>query len=209
MNEKYHEVDLKKWKRSMHHRVFRKYAIPQYCITVELDVTNFCSKVKENHWSFSFAFVFIVTKCANKTEEFRYRFLDGKVVQYKQINTAFTSMHWETELFKVVKTEMQDHLEDYIRLAAENAKNQTEYFVGPLGNEVYFFSSVPWLSYTQISDTFDGDTENAAPMFQWGKFYEKDGKKVMPFSVKVHHAFVDGLHVARLVESIQKYLNEL
>lgn len=98
--------------------------LPQYCVTVELDVSNFYCKVKENNWSFSFALIYAVTKCANEIEEFRYRFIDGNVALYKQINTAFIYMNEETGLFKMVNVEMQDCIDDYIRLALETAKNQ-------------------------------------------------------------------------------------
>jgi len=209
MNEKYCIIDKKNWKRSIHCEVFRNSALPQYCITVELDVSNFCRKVKEKSWSFSFAFIYAVTKCANEIEEFRYRFIDGNVVLYKRINTAFTYMDEEAELFKVVNVEMQDYIDDYIKIALETAKNQSEYFTGPLGNDVYQFSAMPWVTYTHISHTFNGNKENATPLFDWGKYYNKDGKIVMPFSIQVHHSLVDGVHIGKLVEKLQRYLNDI
>ena len=209
MDDNFCVIDLKNWKRATHCKIFSKYLIPQYGITVEIDVTNFSRRVKEMNLSFSFAFVFAVTKNANEIEEFRYRFLDSKVVLYKQINTAITSMNEETELFKVVKVPMQDRMDDYVRLAAEAAKKQDNYFTGPLGDDVFFFSSIPWLSYKSITQVNDGDRKNATPVFEWGKFYSKDGRLMMPFSIQVHHSFVDGLHVARLVDSLQRYLDDI
>ncbi len=41
----------------------------------------------------------------------------------------------------------------------------------------------------------------------WGKYEEQMGRIIMPFSVSVHHAFVDGLHVGMLIKNIQKSLN--
>lgn len=209
MNEKYCVIDTKNWKRSIHCEVFKNSALPQYCVTVELDVSNFYRKVKDRHWSFSFAFIYAVTKCANEIEEFRYRFIDGNVVLYRQINTAFTYMNEKTELFKVVNVEMQESIDDYVKLATETAKSQTEYFTGPLGNDVYQFSAMPWLSYTHISHTFNGNKENATPLFDWGKYYNKDGKMILPFSIQVHHSFVDGVHIGKLVEKLQRYLNKI
>ena len=42
----------------------------------------------------------------------------------------------------------------------------------------------------------------------WGKYYEKDGKVMIPISVQAHHSFVDGLHIGQFVEQLQKCLNE-
>lgn len=66
--------------------------------------------VKERHYSFTMSMVFAVTKCANEIEEFRYRFLDGNVVLYNQIQTSFTYLNTETELFKVVNVDMKDSM---------------------------------------------------------------------------------------------------
>ena len=30
-------------------------------------------------------------------------------------------------------------------------------------------------------------------MFDWGKYYEKDGRFIMPVSVQAHHSFVEGM----------------
>jgi len=209
MDEKYCIIDTKNWKRSVHCEVFRNSALPQYCVTVELDVSDFYRKIKEKNLPFSFALIYAVTKCANEIEEFRYRFIDGNVVLYKQINTAFTYMNEETELFKVVNVKMQDCMEDYIKLALETAKNQSEYFTGPLGNDIYQFSAMPWITYLHISHTFNGNKENATPLFDWGKYYNNDGKMLLPFSVQVHHSFVDGVHIGKLVNKLQAYLNEI
>lgn len=38
-------------------------------------------------------------------------------------------------------------------------------------------------------------------------FYEKDGKVYLPFSVQVHHSFVDGVHIGKLAKKLQCYLD--
>ena len=45
------------------------------------------------------------------------------------------------------------------------------------------------------------------PLFDWGKFYERDGRVLLPFSVQVHHSFVDGIHIGQFAEILQDYLN--
>lgn len=63
------------------------------------------------------------------------------------------------------------------------------------------------MSYTHISHTDSGNRDNAVPLFDWGKFYEKDGKILLPFSVQVHHSFVDGVHIGKLADRLQKELD--
>lgn len=203
----YQVIDMKSWKRTMHCQVFRECIEPAYCVTLELDITNFLKKVREKGYSFTMAMIYAVSKCANEIEEFRYRFMDGEVVLFDRINTAFTYLDSETELFKVVNVNMEDELEKYVISAKEKAETQDEYFTGPLGNDVFQFSPLPWVTYTHISHTNSGKKDNATPLFDWGKCYEKDGKVMLPFSVQVHHSFVDGVHIGKLVDSIQAYLD--
>jgi chloramphenicol O-acetyltransferase type B len=209
MNQGYQVIDMNNWKRAMHCQIFRNCIEPSYCVTFELDITNFLKKIREKGYSFTPAFVFTVSACANRIEEFRYRFLDGQVVLYDRINTAFTYLNKETELFKVIRVEMQDTLAQYVIAATKKIKEQKEYFTDPLGNDVFQFSSLPWVSYTHISHTNSGKKDNATPLFDWGKYFQRDGKWVLPFSVQVHHSFVDGIHIGKLADSLQKSLDIL
>ena len=200
-------IDVSTWKRAMHCEVFRNSIVPQYCVTFDVDITNFLSEIKKRRFSFTFSFVYAVTKCANEIEEFRCRFVEWKPAIFETINTSFTYLDETTELFKVVNVPMQETIEDYVALAKKTEKNQTDYFISPMANDIYQFSPFPWVSYTHISHTESGKKDNATPLFDWGKFYEKDGKIYLPFSVQVHHSFVDGVHIGKLAEKLQCYLD--
>lgn len=147
-------------------------------------------------------------KCANEIEEFWYRFLDDEVVLYDTIHTSFAYLDAETELFKFISVPMKENMEAYIKAAVEKAKNQKEYFVAPPVNDEFSFSPLPWISYTHISHTISGNRANSIPLFDWGKFFERGNKRILPFSVQVHHSFVDGIHVGKFVEKLQDYLNK-
>ena len=204
----YQVIDEKSWERAMHCMVFRSSVEPAFCVTFEADVTNFLKKVKQQKYSFNLAMVYAVCKCANEIEAFRYRFLDGQVVLFDKIDTAFTYLNTESELFKVVNVQMQENMQDYVELAAKTAREQKEYFTGPLGNDVFQCSPMPWITYTHISHTNSGKKDNATPLFDWGRYYEKDERIVMPLSVQAHHSFVDGIHIGKFADRLQKYLNE-
>lgn len=208
MANTYKVIDEKNWERAMHCAVFRNSVEPAFCVTFEVDVTKFLDMTRNQNLSFTLSMVYAVCKCANEIEEFRYRFLDGQVVLFDRIDTAFTYLNKETELFKVVNVLMADTLEEYVKSAARIANEQKEYFTGPIGNDVFQCSPMPFLTYTHISHTNSGKKDNATPLFDWGKYYEKDGRMIMPVSVQAHHSFVDGIHVGQFAEKLQKYLNE-
>ena len=207
MSNAYQIIDEKTWERAMHCAVFRNSIEPAFCVTFEVDITNFLRKIKEQKFSFTIAMVYAVCKCANEIEAFRYRFLDGKVVLFDRVDTAFTYLNPDTELFKVVNVPMQDTIEKYVEIATKTAKEQKEYFTGPLGNDVFQCSPMPWITYTHISHTNSGKKDNATPLFDWGKYYEKNGRTVMPISVQAHHSFVDGIHIGRFADGLQRYID--
>lgn len=142
----YKVVDEKTWERAMHCMIFRNSVEPAFCVTFDVDVTNFLKKIRE---------------------------------------------------------------QNYVELAAQTIEGQKEYFTGPLGNDVFQCSPMPWVTYTHISHTNSGKKDNATQLFDWGKYYEKDGRLFMPLSVQAHHSFVDGIHIGKYADKLQKYLNEL
>ena len=204
----YRVVDEKCWERAMHCMIFRNSTEPAFCVTFEVDITNFLQKIKKQNFSFTIAMVYAVCKCANEIEAFRYRFLDGTIVLYDKIDTAFTYLNQDTQLFKVVNVPMQNKIEEYVELAAKTAREQKEYFTGPLGNDVFQCSPMPWITYTHISHTNSGKKDNATPLFDWGKYYKKNGTFFMPISVQAHHSFVDGIHIGKFADGLQKYMDE-
>lgn len=200
-------IDVSAWERAMHCEVFKNSIQPQYGVTFDLNVTNFLAQVKKRAYSFTFSFVYAVTKCANEIEAFRCRFVEGKPAVFETINTSFTYLNQETELFKVVNVPMQESIETYVALAKKTEAEQKAYFTAPMADDIYQFSPFPWVSYTHISHTQSEKKDNATPLFDWGKFYEKDGRTWMPFSVQVHHSFVDGVHIGKLAQKLQCYLD--
>ena len=209
MSNQYKVIDEKTWNRAMHCMVFRNSVEPAFCVTFEADITNFKRMVKEQEGlSFTLAMVYAVCKCANEIEAFRYRFLDGQVILFEKIDTAFTYLDKDTKLFKVVNVPMIDDLKEYCELAMKTVNEQKEYFTGPLGNDVFQCSPMPWVTFTHISHTNSGKKDNATPLFDWGKYYEKDKTIIIPISVQVHHSFVDGIHIGEFVEKLQSYFNK-
>ena len=208
MANQYTVIDESTWERSMHCMVFRNSVEPAFCVTFEADITNFRKKVKEEGISFTLAMVHAVCKCANEVEALRYRFLDGKIVLYEKIDTAFTYLNKKTGLFKVVNVPFVNDLFEYVKLASQTAQEQEEYFTGPLGNDIFQCSPMPWVKYTHISHTNSGQKDNATPLFDWGKYDEKNGRIVIPVSIQAHHSFVDGIHVGQFVDTLQKYFDK-
>ena len=205
--ESYHVIDIANWPRKEHFSIFKNYLIPQYSVSFDLDISNFYIKVKQRNLPFTLSLIYIVAKCANKIENFRYRFECGKVVLYDRIGTSFTYMDQNSDLFKQINVKMQSSLQEYLRVASSTINNQIDYFIAPPGNDTFIFSPIPWVSFKNISHTFSGNKDKSAPMFDWGKYYRNDKQILLPFSVQVHHSFVDGIHIGNLYSLLQAELD--
>lgn len=47
MSNKYKEIDEKVWERAMHCAIFRNSVEPAFCVTFEIDITDFLHRVKK------------------------------------------------------------------------------------------------------------------------------------------------------------------
>ena len=45
------------------------------------------------------------------------------------------------------------------------------------------------------------------PIFTMGKYFERDGRRMLPLSIQVHHAVCDGYHVGVFVDKLQDKIN--
>ena len=82
--------------------------------------------------------MYAVCKCANEVEAFRYRFLDGRVVLFDHIDTAFTYLNQKTELFKVVNVPLLGSIQEYVQTAEKLLGNRRN--ILPVPWEMAYFS---------------------------------------------------------------------
>ena len=204
----YKKIDLNSWERKHHYWIFKDALIPHYQVTLRLDITHFKKATKAKGLPFSLAFIHVVTEVANEQKEFRYRFLTGDVVLYDVIHPSFTVLEKETDLFKVINAQFTEDIYEFVQQAQQQIALQEQYITGPPANDVFQFSSLPLVDFTQITHTYAGKSEKSNPMFDWGKYTEVEGVITMPFAIQVHHSFIDGIHVGYFVEQLQRRLNE-
>ena len=74
-----------------------------------------------------------------------------------------------------------------------------------------FVSTLQWIDFTSMSNpyNFTDKEQTSIPRVTWGKYVEKDGKYEMAFDVAGHHALVDGVHSARLINKIQEKIDNI
>ena len=102
--------------------------------------------------------------------------------------------------------------EDYEKFYAaalkdvEEAKKTREYGLDMVNHPNWFDASfISWLSYDSLHLELPDGNLYFAPIINWGKYREENGRLVMPVTVRLNHAIADGYLVAnvfRLLEQI-------
>uniref|UniRef100_UPI0038F5DD0E CatA-like O-acetyltransferase n=1 Tax=Streptomyces galilaeus TaxID=33899 RepID=UPI0038F5DD0E len=72
--------------------------------------------------------------------------------------------------------------------------------------DLLHISVLPWLDFMSFSHAFSQADNFGIPKLVFGKFNAKTG--TMPFSIDVHHALMDGLHVAKFIEHLQRCIDD-
>ena len=98
-------------------------------------------------------------------------------------------------------------LKDFLTYAAEAQKRAREHPSLDDGDSesLFFVSCVPWLSYTSIIQPVPAPADSN-PRITWGKYFRQGEQTLMPVTLLAHHALVDGIHIARFYEALDREL---
>ena len=71
----------------------------------------------------------------------------------------------------------------------------------PLKADLIHISVLPWLNFSAFSHAFSEGESLGIPKFVFGQFDKHTG--TMPLAIDVHHSLMDGLHVAKFINTLQ------
>lgn len=206
------KIDLKTWERFDTFDYFRKLDHPRYIMTFELDITHFYHKVKEEKHSFYLSFIHFITTIMNEHDAFHYRMVGDEVVYFDTLHPSFTDLIEDTDRFRIVTVNYESDQQSFIKHAKEKSIKQGDQFIDldeEIRKDLVYITTFPWATYTQVTHAENHDPQDAIPRLVWGKFRDVDGKLMMPFSVEVHHGFVDGYHLGLWIQDIEKRLQKV
>lgn len=204
-------IDVETWNRKDLFRFFVGFEQPHFNITANVDVTRLKKLSKETSRSFSLSALHCAIKTANSIPEFRTRIIGGKVIEFELVHGS-QAILLEDESFLFCLYEYCEDIREFDRrgrLAAEECKKSGELDQHPERLDQIFFSVIPWVSFTSFKNAQRRDEAETVPRIVFGKVFEHSGRHLMPVSVEVHHALVDGIHVGRFFERLQTTLDSV
>lgn len=205
MDFKYVNKDA--YKRKEHFEYFSSLAYPYVGVTVNVDITELLSKIKEKRLPFFLTVCYCVGRAANAVPEFRQRIQNGQIVEYDHCRTSHT-VALDDGTYCYCNLESDIGFADYIPYAVrEQEKAKEEATIHEEDNlDMIFISTLPWLSYTSLVQPVPMPADSN-PRITWGKYFQQEGKTFLPLSVLCHHALADGLHIARFYEQLDKEIS--
>ena len=161
------------------------------------------------------AALYAIMRAVNDVPQFRIRFMGDQVVEHDVVHASttimldgpdgderfgFCNIHYSDDFAKfdancqreIAKAKANDGLVD-------DVAQQSDWI---------YLSCMPWINFTQMTNALDGP-DDCIPRIVWGKITKKHGSWFMPVSVEVHHALIDGVHVARFYQNIEKALGDV
>lgn len=202
-------VDMTQNPRYEQFAYFRSMENPYMGVTCEVDITALMGKIQRSGAPFFLSFAYEVLAAANVVPELRRRIEGDTVVEYKNCRCSCTvakpdgayayctldgALPWE------------NFLEQGSR-ALEAARNGgTIYEDGDCG-EYFFVSCVPWLHYTSMTQPTPQPADSNVRL-TWGRYETKDGRTSLPVTVLAHHALVDGIHLGKFYQELEKRVSQ-
>ena len=142
-----------------------------------------------------------------------YLWETGKVIVYDQINPAQYIFHEDTETCTVVYTEYDP---DYRKFYADcrrdiaQAKKTREYGLVLARHPNWFDASyISWLSYDALHVELPDGYLYFAPVVNWGRYRQENGRLVMPVSVRLNHAAADGYLLAKVFNMLAAEIGKM
>jgi len=203
-------LDIENWKRKKHFEFFKKFEYPHFNICTNIDITNTFRYSQKNKMSLFRTVLYSVMKCCNEMEEFRYRIKDDKIIIHDVVHPGVASIAEEdvyTNFIIPYKPSLTEFLTEYEK-AAEQAKGEIVVGEKQKGkDDLIFISSLPWVSFTSVTNPMRSGYEDSTPRVIYGKQFKQDGKIMMPFSVQVNHCLMDGIHVSKYFYKLTEVLS--
>jgi chloramphenicol O-acetyltransferase type A len=203
-------LDISTWARRDLFEFFRGYDNPYFNLCTRLDITNLMAHLRSQPVSVSLVFHYLALRVANEIEPFRYRLKEGKVIIHDVIHGG-TIVLQPNESFNFAYFDYQPDFKEFIT-GAQRSVETTHRENMPLnpdpGENRIHFTVLPWVSFTSFAHARNWGREESIPKIAFGKFYEEDGRIFLPFSIEVHHALMDGLHVGRYLSRLQQLLDD-
>jgi len=197
--------------RKKHFEFFRQMDQPHFNLVANVDITGFLEAIKVQKLSFTPYIVYALSKVANDIPTFRWRIRGEEVVEHERVQPSFTVPTETSDVFSFCTVAYDPDREVFIQRALqtiERMKTDPSFEDEEGRDDFLFMSAIPWVSFTGLSHAMHYSPADSVPRISWGKYFEQNGRTLMPLAVQAHHAVVDGSDMGRYFQQVEGLLAE-
>ncbi len=198
-------IDMGKWERREFYEHFIKEVVCTFSVTVNMDIT--CLKGQKLYP----AMIWALTRTVNDMPEFRTCLTKDGPGIYDDMHPMYTVFNKENKNFSGIWSYFDEDYAEFLKnyQADEEEYSKSTRYAPKDGTPSNSFniSMVPWVEFTGLNINVYDEGKFLLPIFTMGKYFERDGKRLLPLAIQVHHAVCDGYHVGVFVEKLQKYID--
>lgn len=201
-------IHLESWERKEYFLHYTQALPCTYSMTVNLDITALLARLREKGHKLYPVMIHLLSTVVNRHEEFRTA-LDshGKPGIFDVLHPDYTVFHKDSETFSSIwtpyavdfETFHASYWEDITRYG--DIKQMTPKPGTPLNT--FPISCIPWTAFTGFNLNLPKSAGYLIPIFTMGRYFEQEGKTLLPLSAQVHHAVCDGFHLSRFISECQ------
>ena len=206
----YRVIDKGSYYRS---RIFKHFTEDCRCsasMTARIDVTELVRHSKRTGTKFYINFLYLISKTLNSRDDYKMGYLYGadELICYDTVNPMQYVFHEETEICTVAYSVYSEDYEEFYRNALsdlEEAKRTRECVYHSDDHPNWFDASyISWLSYDALNIELPDGYFYFAPLIEWGRYREENGRLMMPLTVRMNHAVADGFIIANVFRIVER-----
>ena len=206
----WHWVDMSRDPRRDQFAYFQTLTNPYVGVTVQVDVTDLSERCRGTGASFFLAVLYAAVRAANGVPELRRRIRGDRVAEYVRCPSSHT-VALPDGTYCYCRLEADRPFGEFLPYAAaeqERVKGAPSLEDGEDGESLLFVSCVPWLSYTALTQPTPTPADSN-PRITWGRWHRQEGRTLLPVTLLANHALVDGIHIARFFENLDREMGAL
>ncbi|MCE5285892.1 MAG: hypothetical protein LLG02_08615 [Pelosinus sp.] len=212
MNTDFYAIDMVTWPRAQTYNYFTKMVTTTtYSITVTMDVTILRNILKNKGFKFFPTYLYLITRAIGNQQEFRMALQAGVLGYWDYLNPYYPVFHDDDKTITFLSTEYDEDFKIFYQRYIKDLQ-QYENSHGIMSAKAsannYIIACIPWFTFNSLSMHLQNAENYYAPIFESGRFTEKDGVTTMPLSITVNHATVDGYHIKVFLEELQRTMNQ-
>jgi len=201
-------LDLEHWPRREQFELFKTFGSPYFSITADVDITEYRNALPKGG-RFTVGLVYALASAANTVPEFRQRIRGDDVIEFDIVHPSIIVLN-DDEAFRFCVFRYASDFGEFSKDAPERmdrARVATSMFNFEDQDDFLFLTGLPWISFTGVMHASPTQKPDSVPRIAWGKYRQVGERIMLPLNVQVHHALVDGIHVARFYAKVEEILS--